>query len=313
MYVCFLTNCKISRLKLTWKYICLNLILKVNTICLPESKAACLFFTLFACYMYCTLLATNIRKKNTQKTMRIIVNSRTVTETISKSTHNSSLALQLQLEFEYTLRLRVREFENRFCCKFLSHYCVPSARRKRTLALSMLDCYLLAFVVVVVLEQATASASSADAKRQAAVSRRLAPTATATEHNGPTVGQMQQQQQHQQHSRLLLPASRATSCVFAVSFSHSLGQRIRCAAHCLLGYVPPLCSESFPALSLSAGINKAFKLFGGTFKWACSGSSALINTNMLCRYLRADWQQHMLTRSVHQQSYLGILKPGLLI
>lgn len=146
--------------------------------------------------------------------MRIIVNSRTVTEIISKSTHNSSLALQLQLEFEYTLRLRVREFENRFCCKFLSHYCVPSARRKRTLALSMLDCYLLAFVVVVVLEQATASASSADAKRQAAVSRRLAPTATATEHNGPTVGQMQQQQQHQQHSRLLLPASRATSCVF---------------------------------------------------------------------------------------------------
>lgn len=41
------------------------------------------------------------------------------------------------------------------------------------------------------------------------------------------------------------------ACSFAVSFSHSLGQRIRCAAHCLLGYVAPLCSESFPALSFS--------------------------------------------------------------
>lgn len=55
--------------------------------------------------------------------MRLIVNSRTVTERISKMSHNSPLALQLQFEFECALRLRVREFENRFCCKFLSHYC----------------------------------------------------------------------------------------------------------------------------------------------------------------------------------------------
>lgn len=190
--------------------------------------------------------------------MRLIVNSRTVTERISKISHNSPLALQLQLEFECALRLRVREFESRFCCKFLSHYCAALSEAQANAG--VVDAGLL---LVGIRRRRRPRTGHSQRQRQRQASAAQMPSAKRQ-----SAGAWRQQQQPQPQNITGRQSDRCNStsnilgsccpprvphraCSFTLTFSHSFGQRIRCAAHCLLGYVPPVCSESLPALSFS--------------------------------------------------------------
>lgn len=130
-----------------------------------------------------------------------------------KMSHNSQL-----VRVRFRLWLRVSRVDLR----------ESSARRKRTLALSMLNCYLLAFVV---LGQASATASvraSASARRQqrrcqAPSGSRLAPRATAR--SGPTpMGKMQQRRLGS-----CCPArSRGSSCLVRSTSRSLVANSLRC-------------------------------------------------------------------------------------
>lgn len=216
--------------------------------------------------------------------MRLIVNSRTVTERISKMSHNSPLALQLQFEFECALRLRVREFENRFCCKFLSHYCAALSEAQANAG--VVDAGLL---LVGIRRRRRPRTGHSQRQRQRQASAAQMPSAKrqsagAWRQQRQMQQQQQQQCQHQrqQHPRLLLPASRATSCHIVRVHSQSLSRIHSACEFAVLHIVCWVMCRHFAAkacrLSPSAGTNKALKLFIGTFECVCSQSSTLINT-----------------------------------
>lgn len=232
--------------------------------------------------------------------MRLIVNSRTVTERISKMSHNSPLALQLQFEFECALRLRVREFENRFCCKFLSHYCAALSEAQANAG--VVDAGLL---LVGIRRRRRPRTGHSQRQRQRQASAAQMPSAKRQ-----SAGAWRQQQQPQprnitgrqsdrcnsnSNSSASTSASnilgsccpprvphRATSCHIVRVYSQSLSSIHSASEFAVLHIVCWVMCRHFAAkacrLSPSAGTNKALKLFIGTFECVCSQSSTLINT-----------------------------------
>lgn len=222
--------------------------------------------------------------------MRLIVNSRTVTERISKISHNSPLALQLQLEFECALRLRVREFESRFCCKFLSHYCAALSEAQANAG--VVDAGLL---LVGIRRRRRPRTGHSQRQRQRQASAAQMPSAKRQ-----SAGAWRQQQQPQNITGRQSDRCNSTSNILGSccpprvphrACSFTVFSRIHSASEfAALHIVCWVMCRHFAAkacrLSLSAGTNKALKLFSGTFECVCSQSSALINSN---KPLLASW------------------------